>query len=136
MCTYHMCVSHICTYADSRAQEGQRRVPDPLTARGRTATRLRALEAHRVEVARRAHLPRRLALSVALPHGSARMDHREMGREGRTTAAPLLLDHPRRPKNSRCAAAELAGVCRSDREHLRGPLCLTGARRFARGSAD
>ena len=41
-------------------------------------------------IGRRAHLPRRVALSPALPHGGARVDRGTLGGARRTAAATLL----------------------------------------------
>src|SRR5215475_2640433 len=97
-------------HADLRAQERQCRVPRALPARGGIAARVRAVEAHRDAVARRADVPRRIAVSLALPHGGTRLDRGAMGRARRAATPALLLDHARRAHDARGATKELEGV--------------------------
>src|SRR5690348_10200742 len=106
-----MCESHICDYnAYRRAEKGERGVSRPVAARRRAPPRVRAPEADRIAIEGCAHLPRRHALSVAVPDGRARLDRRTMGGEsGRATAA-ILSPHTGRPSGARDAAAELEGI--------------------------
>ena len=55
-----------------------------------------------------ASVSRRVAVSNALPHGTARLDRRQMDREGGSATSPLLPTHARWPQGSPDATQRLA----------------------------
>src|SRR3954451_12912699 len=91
----------------TRDEERERRAARARSARAPTAARLRAVQAHRLEIERRPHVPRCLALSPALPNGEARPHRGTLGREGRTTTTPLLSHHGCRQARARKPSAKL-----------------------------
>src|SRR6516164_3980944 len=83
-------------------------------------------QAHHRALRGRASLPRRFALSAALPLGTARLGQGRMGAFGWPPPA-LLPAHPDRRQNPRRAALALARFLGSRQSHRGGPPCLIGS---------
>src|SRR6185503_14048248 len=103
-------------------------------ARAPATARLRAEQADRVTLTRRAALPRRLPLSAPLPHAGSRLDRRTLGGEGGGAPAPLLPHHRRGAGDAQGTSQELEGVRDGHHPDRGDEACLTGARRFGRDS--
>src|SRR5207248_3933610 len=132
----YISVTHMLpAYVDRcRAAQGQRRDARPRAARRARPPRLRARQADRAPLGRRARLPCRLALPDALPPGAARPDSRPLGGARRRAPPPLLPPHPRRTPHARGAAAQLEGVFHRAQPGREVPPCVTSGRWCARAS--
>src|SRR5262245_42057335 len=96
----------------SRAAQRQRRSPHSRAARAARSPRLRDREADRSAIQRCTEIPRRVAVSHALPARAARADPGTLGGKDRHAPAALLPDHARRPEGARLAAPQLERVLR------------------------
>src|SRR5437899_6062620 len=93
-----------------RASQRQRRSSYPVAARRARPTRLRAREADRASIGRRAQVPRRVALPDAVPTRTPRSHSRPLDRKERSTAEALLPSNRRRTKDAGVAAQKLERV--------------------------
>src|SRR5262249_35283592 len=77
----HICMTaiYVTHRSRARAQEGFRRILDPVATGKSCTARLRDREADRVAVARRPPLSRRIALSAVVSPGGSRRDRRSLG---------------------------------------------------------
>src|SRR5436190_6547853 len=118
------------------ASQRQRRSPHPVPARRARPTRLRAREADRPAIRRRAQVPRRIALPHAVPPRTPRPDSGPLGREERPTAEALLPSNSRRTEDAGVTAQKLERVllgaepCRADPAGV-GPIAVQPALRGA-----
>src|SRR5262245_20960974 len=95
LCIYKLCRYAICLEATGpRAEEGERRAPDPLPPRGAAPSRLRDQQVDRRAIRRPPPFQGGLPLSLALSPRGARLDHRKVDRESRRAPAPLLSVDP------------------------------------------
>src|SRR6266545_3505054 len=104
-----------------RAAQRQRRSPHPVAPRRARSPRLRAREADRPSIRRRAQVSRRVAVPDALPPRAPRPDSGTMGREERSTAQTLLPSNRGGTEDAGLAAAKLERVLRRAEQSRANP---------------
>src|SRR5215467_14288502 len=129
MACYVICcyAKYECSKIRARVEEGRRRIARPIFVGGPPAPWLRSPQVDRDALGRRAEVQRRLALSLAIPAGKARLDRRPLGGESRATAATFLQIDERRQEGAGRATQHLGVICGRNQSRNETGKCLTGS---------